>query len=98
MSLAALIVSVVAVAVSAWSANYQRMIWRWTRDGFTGPMPKWWHLRHRRSREPVVLENAEARFARLQGQQPIIHMNGIMTSQTAELVKQMQAAMRRRPQ
>lgn len=59
MNLAALIVSIVAIAVSTWSVNHQRLIYRWTLDRYKVAMPKLWHVRYHRSTAPVVLANAE---------------------------------------
>jgi amino acid transporter len=55
VDLAALIVSIIAVIVSAWSLNHQRLLWCWTRDRNTVAMPKLWHVRYHRSTAPVVL-------------------------------------------
>jgi hypothetical protein len=47
VTLAALIIAIVANIVGAWSVNYQRRVCRWTRGRCTDPRPEPWHLRYR---------------------------------------------------
>lgn len=72
ISVTAIVISVLAILINAWTANQSRMINQWCRSRFAGPMPKWWQIRWRPTAPPMY--------------EPVIHVQGVLTQErSAEL-------------